>query len=112
MKEILSCNIVNFLSAGIVDEPGEAQFQCRGKKQPFFILVLWVQTFLLASHLLLSIGAIIWCLWFRAVSNLLRTIESMRSEWEEGIVNQTDGQDFLFLFDLLAHSCGLESTLR
>ncbi len=49
-----------------------------------------------------------------------------RSEEEEGkeeekgemvettqvVMAKQDGQDFLFLFDLLAHSCGLESTLR
>ena len=28
------------------------------------------------------------------------------------IVDKHDGEDFLFLFDLLAHTCGLESTLR
>ena len=28
------------------------------------------------------------------------------------IVGKHEGEDFLFLFDLLAHSCGLESTLR
>ena len=28
------------------------------------------------------------------------------------LVNEDDGRDFLFLFDLLAHTCGIESTLR
>ena len=103
---------LKYIYSGLVEEKGEVQFQCRGKKQSFFILALWAQTVLMSMHLLLSIGAIIWCIWFRAVSNLLKTIESIRSEWEQGLVNKQDGEDFLFLFDLLAHSCGLESTLR
>ncbi len=57
-------------------------------------------------------GAIIWCWRFRAVTNLLKTIEMMRKDWEPDIVSKQEGQDFLFLFDLLAHSCGLEATLR
>ncbi len=28
------------------------------------------------------------------------------------VLEPRDGKDFLFLFDLLAHTCGLESTLR
>ena len=28
------------------------------------------------------------------------------------LVEKQEGEDFLFLFDLLAHSCGLELTLR
>ena len=60
------------------------------------------------------------------MSRLLKTVESMRQEWDGdggsirnsspnsngSIVGKQDGEDFLFLFDLLAHSCGLESTLR
>ncbi len=57
-------------------------------------------------------GAIIWCWHFRAVTNLLKTIETMRKDWEPDVVSKQEGQDFLFLFDLLAHSCGLEATLR
>ena len=29
-----------------------------------------------------------------------------------GVLGGREGKDFLFLFDLLAHTCGLESTLR
>ena len=54
------------------------------------------------------------------VTNLLNTIEAMRSEGGSLTVangsntklKDASGEDFLFLFDLLAHSCGLESTLR
>ena len=71
--------------------------------------------------------ALIWCWKFRSVTNVLRTIEAARREsWAASrddldkdtkdnpttLVSEKEGEDFLFLFDLLAHGCGLESTLR
>ena len=98
---------------GVVDYEGEVVFQCRGKKSEFFFLMLWIQSAFLAAHGALSLGALVWCWKFRDVSNLLRKIENMRrSEWEPSLVGEGGGKDFLFLFDLLAHNCGLESTLR
>lgn len=96
----------------MVNEEGTMMFQCRGKKTGFFMLALWVQIFLLAVHLILSVGCVIWCWKFRAVSKLIETIETMRKDSDIPVVKTNDGKDFLFLFDLLAHSCGLESTLR
>nr|XP_040573152.1 uncharacterized protein LOC121122226 [Lepeophtheirus salmonis] len=83
-------------------------FQCRGKKMKFFILGMYVQIVLLALHGICSLGAIIWCLGFRSISNLLRKM----SEDDFNIYAYRNGNDFLFLFDLLAHTCGIESTLR
>ena len=64
-----------------------------------------------------SVVAITWSLYFRSVTNLYSTIESMRNSSNGGSLGSTGlqdatGEDFLFLFDLLAHSCGLEATLR
>ena len=60
-----------------------------------------------------SSGSIIWCLYFRSVTRLLQTIESMkRDQGTIRVLGPRDGKDFLFLFDLLSHTCGLESTLR
>ena len=50
---------------GLVNSPGMVHFQCRGKKMSFFALALWVHIVLLGMHLILSIGAIIWCWKFR-----------------------------------------------
>lgn len=101
---------------GVVDEPGIVHFQCHGKKLTFVMLALWAHIVLLAMHGLFSMVAIVWCLFFRSVTNLLKTIEAMRKEGSKTLsmsgYNDDDGEDFLFLFDLLAHSCGLESTLR
>ena len=100
---------------GLIDQPGIVHFQCQGKKMHFFNLALWAHIVLCALHAILSLFAILWCLYFRPVTNLLNTIESMRKEGSENAKRLKDtntGEDFLFLFDLLAHSCGLESTLR
>lgn len=96
----------------MVEVPGTVHFQCRGKKMNFFMLALWVQIVFLFIHGWLSIGSVVWCFYFRSVSSLLQTIGISRSEWEPGIISTQEGEDFLFLFDLLAHSCGIESTLR
>ena len=94
-------------------ERGQVIFQCRAKKLSFFVTLLFIQSLLLLLHGLLSIGAIVWCFKFRSVSNLLKKIEAMRSAWETDLTSQDNGgMDFLFLFDLLAHNCGLEATLR
>lgn len=53
--------------------------------------------------------------YIRSVTSLLRTIESMKRDRVTAVVSVLggrEGKDFLFLFDLLAHTCGLESTLR
>ncbi len=100
---------------GIIDKPGIIHFQCQGKKMNFFSIALWAHIILLALHAILSFAAILWCLYGRPVTNLLNTIEAMRKEGESNSVRRlrdASGEDFLFLFDLLSHSCGLESTLR
>lgn len=97
---------------GIVDEPGEVMFQCRGKKLQFFILALWAHNCLMLFHFILSFGCILWCWRFRALTNLIKTIEDVTVDKAIHAVKGHEGKDFLFLFDLLAHSCGLESTLR
>ena len=108
-----NCTIAIHAVPEMAFDRGEVIFQCRAKKLTFFVTLLFIQSLLLLMHGLLSVGAIIWCFKFRAVSNLLKKIEAMRSAWETDLTNQDGGgMDFLFLFDLLAHNCGLEATLR
>ena len=64
-----------------------------------------------------SLAAITWSFYFRSVTNLYSTIESIRNSSNGGSLGSNGlkdatGEDFLFLFDLVAHSCGLEATLR
>ncbi|XP_040573085.2 uncharacterized protein [Lepeophtheirus salmonis] len=86
----------------------------------FFVIGIYVQIVLLVLHGICSLGAIIWSLRFRSVSNLLRKISDddfniQKTKYHRHIDEfyaYRNGNDFLFLFDLLAHTCGIESTLR
>ena len=94
-------------------QAGQVYFQCRGKKMSFFILMLGCHSIMLSLHGLCSVGAIVWCLCFRSVSQLLKKISNASDDVDYSYLTPSDGDsDFLFLFDLLSHSCGLESTLR
>ena len=55
--------------------------------------------------------SIIWVMLFRNISVLLQKIEKYRIDWDVE-AERTTGKDFLFLFDMLAHTSGIESTLR
>ena len=124
--------------SGVVNSPGMAHFQCHAKKAGFFQLAMGIQMALLLVHGLCSVGSIVWCKYFRNITKLLEHIKAvMSSEHEkesdekleneviwigtskkekEDIFEENDaaltGKDFLFLFDMLAHSCGIEITLR
>ena len=50
---------------GVVHDDGTIRFQCHGKKTAFFKIALVSQIVLLSMHGLLSMGAIMWCLFFR-----------------------------------------------
>ena len=52
-------------------------------------------------------GSLCWCLFFRSISRLLKNIEKVCFEYDLDLeVEKQQGEDFLFLFDLLAHSSG------
>eukprot|EP00092_Neocalanus_flemingeri_P032028 GFUD01034810.1.p1 GENE.GFUD01034810.1~~GFUD01034810.1.p1 ORF type:complete len:905 (+),score=215.05 GFUD01034810.1:108-2822(+) len=103
-------NILEFPNLGIHEE-GQIYFYCQGKKVHFFLRLLYIQTGTLVLVLFCSLGSLIWCFFFRSVSKLLDKIETYKIDWDVEI-EKNDGQDFLFLFDLLAHTSGIESTLR
>jgi hypothetical protein len=122
---------------GLIESSGVAHFQCHAKKAGFFHLAMGIQISLLVIHGICSIASIVWCQYFRNVTSLLKHIEVMSKEqdkeydetsdngaiWigdntktKENIFEHDDpllkGKDFLFLFDMLAHTCGIEITLR
>ena len=110
----IQINALTGTSQSVLEYPGIVYLQCHGKKMSFFNFALWAQVILLILHLLCSFTAIIWCLYFRSITNLLKTIENENGDESSSLrrIKEVSGQDFFFLFDLLAHSCGLESTLR
>ena len=110
-----TCEVKIHAQENIIDEPGIVHFQCHGKKMSFFKFALWAHIVLLSLHTICSIIAIVWCLYLRSVTNLIDTIEAEKGDGSSdgcSRLKDSPGEDFLFLFDLLAHTCGLESTLR
>ena len=80
-------------------------------------MVVLIHNTLLVMHVVCSFCVLIWCKYFRAITKLIIDIQSMRLHQDALVkINEnplmSQGEDFLFLFDLLSHSCGVESTLR
>ena len=92
-------------------EDGEIFLQCEGKKIQFFLNLLYIQIAVLFLVFLCSGASLIWVFFFRNISGLLRKIDKYRVDWDIEI-EKSQGKDFLFLFDMLAHTSGIESTLR
>ena len=132
------CNISIAKVPGFIESSGVANFQCHAKKAGFFQLAMGIQISLLFLHGICSIASIVWCQYFRNITLLLKHIKEVMSKepdnehdetsengpiWigdnkkkKEDIFEENDpslsGKDFLFLFDMLAHTCGIEITLR
>ena len=112
------CSIVIPPINGLISTSGMVYFQCEGKKVGFFKLVLWFHIAFIAFYGLCSFGSFVWCIHFRSLKKLLAVIRKSNVqcyEWNvnmESKYNRERGKDFLFLFDLLAHCCGIELTLR
>ncbi|XP_023343416.1 uncharacterized protein LOC111712896 [Eurytemora carolleeae] len=92
-------------------ENGTVFFQCEGKKVSFFIMMVYIQIVFQICCIICCLGSLIWALFFRSISRLLRNIEKIGDIYYQDL-EKSPGEDFLFLFDLLAHSSGIESTLR
>ena len=94
-----------------IEENGQVTFQCSGKRVRFFLQLLFIFTVTISLVMLSSCGSLLWCCCLRSVSRLIRKIHRDDPSWDiKGEMAQ--GQDFLFLFDLLCHTSGIESTLR
>ena len=92
-------------------EDGEIFLQCEGKKIQFFLNLLYIQISVLFLVFICSCTSLIWVFFFRNVSGLLKKIDKFKVDWDIKI-EKSQGKDFLFLFDMLAHTSGIESTLR
>ena len=84
--------------------------QCRQKRFDFYITILWAFIILLSIHTLTSVCSLIWSIEFFGLRRITSIINSLKKE-DKGLI-ESRGSDFLFLFDLVAHSCGQPSTLR
>lgn len=95
--------------------------QCKEKRNDILIILVKCFTVVLAFHLINNILSFLWgCehtnpFWFkrlrRKVSSLIKELREDVKEEKGGLV-ETTGKDFLFVFDLLAQTCGKAATLR
>ena len=100
-----SCNI-------IMEELGIVKMQCRQKRFSFYMTILATFNWVLGFHILMSVISTIWSLkisGWRRITSLMRALR-VRDKSNELI--EAKGEDFLFLFDLVAHTCGSPATLR
>ena len=111
--------------------------QCRQKRYDVFIYLHWIFTVILVFHILVNICSVVWAhpvIGLRRISALImdlqQTIGSLNKaakrklgmkDLETGTntlrnidnpLLESEADDFLFLFDLIAHTCGKSATLR
>merc|ERR1719186_1421056 len=110
--------------------------QCRQKRYDVFIYLHCIFTATLTLHVLTNICSLVWglpILGLRRISGLIKDLRqaiTKSSEIKLGLKDleagdtiarnnsvkspllESKGDDFLFLFDLIAHSCGKSATLR
>ena len=91
---------------------GEVEMQCRQKRFDFYRAILIAFISLLVLHILTSLVSLIWSIKLTKLRRITSIISSLREGNEGGGVVESAGEDFLFLFDLVAHSCGQPATLR
>ena len=92
---------------------GYARMQCRQKRYDFYINILYTYIALLFGHLLTSSMSLVWTLRMFQMRRITSIIEGLkrRLDTPQDLV-EAKGKDFLFLFDLVAQSCGRPATLR
>ena len=94
-------------------EDGSAFFECAPKNPSFNLVLATVGVVLQFIVLICSTVSILWSRSFRSVTNLMKSIRKSAKIFErfeslfERFNGAQEGKDFLFLFDLLAHSIGL-----
>ena len=95
-----------------VKHTGSVEMQCRQKRFSFYRSILIGFMVLLVAHILTSLITLVWSIKLTKLRRITSIISGLREENKDGGVVESRGEDFLFLFDLVAHSCGQPATLR
>ena len=94
---------------------GSVKMQCRQKRFGFYVFMLTAFIVLLGVHVLTSIMALVWCIKstkLRKISTLISNLKQHSKHQKTKSLLDCKGEDYLFLFDLVAHTCGKSSILR
>ena len=94
------------------EQLGSVEMQCRQKRFGFYRAILIGFMILLVAHMLTSLISLVWSIKMTKLRRITSIISGLRESNKEGGVVESRGEDFLFLFDLVAHSCGQPATLR
>ena len=96
-----------------VKNTGWVEMQCRQKRFGFYRSILIGFMVLLVAHILTSLISLVWSIKLTKLRRITSIVSGLREMNKEGGgVVESRGEDFLFLFDLVAHSCGQPATLR
>ena len=93
-------------------DKGTVNMQCRQKRYGFYYWMLTVFLILMGLHMATSLISLIWSFKMTRLRRISSIISSLKKSHPDLNLIESKGQDFLFLFDLVAHSCGLPATLR
>ena len=93
---------------------GFVKMQCRQKRFGFYMFMLNAFIVLLGLHALTSIISLVWCIKrtrLRKISTIISSLKNHDKQKTESL-KKHEGEDYLFLFDLVAHTCGRSSILN
>ena len=91
---------------------GSVTMQCRQKRFDFYYYILYCFNWSLVVHVINSCGSIFWTSNISKWRRITSLIDSLRRSEKNHHLVESKGKDFLFLFDLVAHTCGQPATLR
>ena len=101
---------IHAINGDVTVQAGFVYYECEGKKIEFFMILCYVQIACQVLCYACSAGSLIWFTFYRSISSMAKSFKELFPD--ECHFDTTKGKDFFFLFDLLAHSSGFESTLR
>jgi hypothetical protein len=115
--------VVNFcLAAGAEDKLGSCDIQmasqgtvtmqCRQKRFAFYMGIITCFNWSLLFHVIISIISIVWSCKRTNLRRITSLMAALRRSDKSSQLIESKGEDFLFLFDLVAHTCGQPATLR
>lgn len=93
------------------DMDSKVTMQCRQKRFDVVHCLMIVYVAFASLAIFFNFASLIWISEYiggRAITNILKSLGNK----EDRYLIKSDGKDFLFLFDLIAHNCGVPATLR
>ena len=94
-----------------IERENMVTLQCRQKRYDVNQTLMIIFSSFLALTILLDALALLWWWEGSGLRTITKILKTLKGKKEEDLV-KADGKDFVFLFDLIAHNCGVPATLR